>query len=191
MTVVLTATVQRWIGVNSDTKPTAPPAGSTFYETDTGATSVYDGTAWQLQLDAVVLKATKTITYANPGTGAAGTSTTIFTVTGDVLIVRLVPFCSTSLTETAGTPTLALGVIGNTAILLGATTATAIDSGKFWLDTSPAEVGAVAIPAALIDIACTANIACLVGGTNNINAGVIRYDLFWRPLSSDGLVVAA
>ena len=153
MTVVLTATVQRWIGVNSDTKPTAPPAGSTFYETDTGATSVYDGTAWQLQLDAVVLKATQTITYANPGTGAAGTSTTIFTVTGDVLIVRLVPFCSTSLTETAGTPTLALGVLGNTAILLGATTATAIDSGKFWLDTSPAEVGAVAIPAALIDIA--------------------------------------
>ena len=138
-----------------------------------------------------VQRASNSITYANPGTGAAGTATAIFTVTGEVIVVSLVPFCTTTLTETAGTPTLALGVVGNTAILLGATTAAAIDAGKFWLDTTPAEVGAVPIPAALIDIAVTANIQCLVGGTNNIDAGVIRYDLLWKPLSSDGLVVPA
>lgn len=133
----------------------------------------------------------KSITYAAGGTGANAAATAIFTVTGEVLLVRLVPYCSTSLDQSAGTPTLELGVVGNTAILLGATTATAIDNGKFWLDTTPAEVGAMAVPAALKDIAITANIQCLVGGTNNISAGVIRYDILWRPLSSNGLVVPA
>ena len=131
------------------------------------------------------------VTFAAGGTGAAGTATALFAVTGEVLIVSLVPFCTTNLTESAGTPTLALGVVGNTAILLGATTATAIDAGKFWLDTSPAEDGAVAIPAALLDIAVTANIQCLVGGTNNISAGVIELTCYWKPISSDGLVVSA
>ena len=135
--------------------------------------------------------ATKSITYAAGTTGLGGAATPLFTVTGEIVIVRLVPFCVTSLDESVGTPSLELGVVGNTDILLGATTATAIDSGKFWLDTTPAEVGAVPIDGALIDIAVTANIQCLVGGSNNISAGVIRYDLSWRPLSSDGLVVAA
>ena len=134
---------------------------------------------------------TKSITYAAGTTGLGGAATAIFTVTGEILIVSLVPFCVTSLDESVGTPSLELGVVGNTDILLGATTATAIDSGKFWLDTTPAEVGAFAVPAALKDIAVTANIQCLVGGSNNISAGVIRYDIYWRPLSSDGLVAAA
>jgi hypothetical protein len=135
--------------------------------------------------------ATKTITYTAAGTGLAGAATAIFTVTGQVLIQYLVPYCTVNLTESAGTPTLALGVVGNTAIFLGATTATAIDAGFFWLDTSPAEVGAMALPAALTNIVTIANVQCLVGGTNNISAGAIRYDVWWRPLSSDGNVAAA
>ena len=131
------------------------------------------------------------ITFTAGGTGAQGTATALFTVTGEVIIVYLVPFCTTNLTESVGTPTLELGVVGNTAILLGATTATAIDAGKFWLDTSPAEVGAIAIAGTLTDIAATANIQCLVDGTNNISAGVIEFNLYWRPLSADGLVVPA
>ena len=131
------------------------------------------------------------VTFTAGGTGAAATATALFTVTGEVIVVYLVPFCTTNLTESAGTPTLALGVVGNAAILLGATTATAIDAGKFWLDTSPAEVGAIAIAGTLIDIAVTANIQCLVGGSNNISAGVIGFNLYWRPLSSDGLVIPA
>ena len=136
-------------------------------------------------------KVRKTITFTGATNLGAVGGAPLFTVTGEVIVVYLVPFCTTNLTESAGTPTLALGVVGNAAILLGATTATAIDAGKFWLDTSPAEVGAIAIPAALIDIAVTANIQCLVGGSNNISAGVIGFNLYWRPLSSDGLVVPA
>lgn len=36
-----------YIGLSTDTKPTeAVPAGSDFYETDTGDTYKYSGTAW-------------------------------------------------------------------------------------------------------------------------------------------------
>lgn len=49
MTVVLITTVKTFVGVSGDTKPTDAPAGSTFYETDTRAAHVYDGSAWQLR----------------------------------------------------------------------------------------------------------------------------------------------
>ena len=50
MTVVLVMTIRNFVGVSGDTKPTDAPAGSTFYETDTRTSHVYDGTAWQLRL---------------------------------------------------------------------------------------------------------------------------------------------
>jgi hypothetical protein len=48
MTVVQTAEINTFIGLSSDTKPTspAPPAGSTFLETDTSVQSVWDGSTW-------------------------------------------------------------------------------------------------------------------------------------------------
>lgn len=134
--------------------------------------------------------ATKSITYTAGGTGAAGTATAIFTVTGEVIVLYLVAFCTTDLTESAGTPTLALGVVGSTSLFVAATTATVIDASEFWVDTGP-DANGIAIPAGLINIAITDNVQCLVGGTNNISDGVIRYDIYWRPLSSDGNVVAA
>ena len=135
--------------------------------------------------------ATKTITFTAAGAGLNAAETAIFNVTGDVIVEYIVPFCLVDLTQAGATPTLALGVVGNTAIFLQGTTATAIDAGKFWLDTTPAEVGAIAVPAACKQIAITANIQCIVGGTSNIDAGSIRFDVYWRPLSSDGAVVAA
>ncbi|KKM71413.1 hypothetical protein LCGC14_1430840 [marine sediment metagenome] len=133
----------------------------------------------------------KTITYAGGGTGANAAETDIFTVTGEVIVVALIPYCITNLDESAGTPTLALGVNNSTALFVAATTATAIDANDFWFDNSPTAVGGMAIPATLKDIAITDNISCLVGGTNNISAGVIEYTVYWLPVSSDGNVVAA
>lgn len=46
MAVNRIAEVSRYVGLSTDTKPT-PPAGSTFFETDTGYRYVYDG-SWQL-----------------------------------------------------------------------------------------------------------------------------------------------
>lgn len=132
----------------------------------------------------------KTITYTAGGTGAAGIETDIFTVTGEAIVIAIVPFCTTSLTESAGTPDLALGVNNDTNLFIAATTATAIDANDFWVDASPTEVGGVALPAALKDIVITDNISCVVGGTNNIDAGVIDFTVYWLPISSNGNVVA-
>ncbi len=47
MAVKLMATISRYIGASSDTKPTSVPVGSTFYEYDTKLNYItYDGTNW-------------------------------------------------------------------------------------------------------------------------------------------------
>lgn len=117
--------------------------------------------------------------------GAVG-SVPLFTVTGEVLIAYLVPWCSVDLTEAAPTATLALGVTGSTSLFIAATTGTAIDAGEFWTSTTPTANG-VAVPAALKDIVITDNIIGTVAA-QAVNGGAIRFDVYWLPLSSDGLV---
>lgn len=46
MTVSLVTTIQRWIGLSTDTKPTSAPEGSTFFETNTGQGWVWDESNW-------------------------------------------------------------------------------------------------------------------------------------------------
>lgn len=51
MTVQRVATPHAYTGLSSDTKPTTDvPAGSTFFETDTGHDFVFDGTNWGQRL---------------------------------------------------------------------------------------------------------------------------------------------
>ena len=130
--------------------------------------------------------ATVTITFTGAaGLGAVG-AVPMFTVTGEVLIERIVPFCTTLLTEAAATATLALGVTNQTSLFINATTATGIDADEFWVDTGP-DASGVALPAACKDIVITANIIGTVAA-QNIDSGVLRVDVWWRPLSSDGNV---
>ena len=54
MTVVRTTTIHTYLGLNADTKPTTNvPAGSRFWETDTGDWYQYDGSAWTVESAAV------------------------------------------------------------------------------------------------------------------------------------------
>ena len=47
MAVKFMATIKRWIGLSTDTKPTTVPVGSKFFEYDTRKTFLtYDGTNW-------------------------------------------------------------------------------------------------------------------------------------------------
>lgn len=47
--VQLIRTIQTFQGLTSDTKPSGVVAGSTFYETDTGKTFLYNGSSWLLK----------------------------------------------------------------------------------------------------------------------------------------------
>lgn len=127
----------------------------------------------------------KTITFdGNAGTGAIG-NVPIFTVTGQVLLHIMAPLATVTLA--GATATLALGVTGNTALLIGATTATTITSGLLWTSTTPATGGAAA-PAALTNVIVAANVVGTVA-TAAITAGAIRFDGLWLPLSADGNIV--
>ncbi len=47
MAVKFVATINRWIGLSTDTKPTSVPVGSEFFEYDTRKTFMtYDGNNW-------------------------------------------------------------------------------------------------------------------------------------------------
>lgn len=127
--------------------------------------------------------ATKTITFdGTAGLGAVG-SVAIFTTTGEVLVEKIVPFCTTLLAS-AGGGTLALGVTGATTLFVAATTATDIDANEFWIDNTP-DANGVAVPAACSNIAITDNVIGTVA-VGDITSGVIRFDVYWRPLSADG-----
>jgi hypothetical protein len=45
MAITVIRVASNYVGLSTDTKPTAP-AGSRFYETDTGHLYVSDGSAW-------------------------------------------------------------------------------------------------------------------------------------------------
>lgn len=46
MAVKKIATIQRWLGLSTDTKPTVADVGSTFIENDTGIRWIYNNYAW-------------------------------------------------------------------------------------------------------------------------------------------------
>ena len=145
-----------------------------------------------------IIKGTKQLqraSYSITFTGAAGFGLaadviTAFTTTGEVLIASIVPYTVQTLTQSLGTPTLALGVTNSNALFIAATTATTLATGEFWTESTgggTANAG-IALPAALKDIVITSSVILTVGGTNNINGGVLRIDCYWLPLSSDGLL---
>lgn len=146
--------------------------------------SSFSRDANQVPITTLGLTATKSITYAAGTTGATG-ATTLFTVTGDV-VVRVFAKCTSDLTS-GGAATLEVGISGNTAALIAQTTATGIDSGEIWQDTSPASVMALAGQFTLVggtDIIQTI-------GTTTVSGGTLTYFCLWAPISSDGNVVAA
>ena len=130
----------------------------------------------------------KTITFTGgAGLGAVG-NVPLFTVTGSVWIAGISAACTASLTS-AGAATLALGITGSTPLFVAATGYASITIAGFWTTAGATAVG-VAAPAAMKDILIWANIVGTVG-TAAVSGGVIRLDVLWFPLSSDGAVVAA
>jgi len=134
--------------------------------------------------------ATKTITFTGAANlGQAGTNATIFTVTGQVLVVAISTFCTTNLAEAAPTSTVALGVVNATGLFVNATSATTINVGEFWHGTTPVANGE-ALPAAVKDIAITQDIV-IASAAQNTTAGVLEIYCYWMPLSAGSILLAA
>lgn len=114
----------------------------------------------------------------------------LFTVTGEVLIVAGPTGRCTETLVSAGGGTLALGVTGSTALFIAATTAADIATNDLWIDATPTDTNGVALPAALKDILITDNIIATVA-TADITDGTIVFTVWWMPWSEDGRVVAA
>lgn len=132
----------------------------------------------------------KSVTFTGAANlGQAASATTYFTVTGQVEIITIVPYCVLTLVDGTNTATVSLGVTGIVELFIAATQSTLLATDEMWDGTSPTDK-AIAIPAAFKNIAISDDIIvdCL---TENTDGGALRIDLYWRPLSSDGLVVAA
>jgi len=120
-----------------------------------------------------------------------GTSdpTTIFTVTGDV-IVRCYAVC---ITDIVGAGSIELGVVGDTDSLIAQIVdATDLSAGEFWVDATPTDLKVIDvsdIPVAKV-INNGADIIETIG-TANLTAGEIYYVCLWRPLTAKSSVIAA
>lgn len=115
-----------------------------------------------------------------------GNPKTIFTVEGNVLLA-VYAVCTTDLAGASAT--ISLGVAGNTALFLPVTTATNIDDGEIWMDSTPA-IGKPIDSLSYYVVADGADVIQTVA-TANITGGQLEYTCLWRPMSSGASVSAA
>lgn len=137
---------------------------------------------------------------ATEAIAAAGTSlttglspVTLFTVTGLVLARVWGLVGATPLASTSNNGTLAVGVTGNTAAFIAATTmdGTNFTAGSVWAgDTSPTVKAEALTTGALNGVLCASNIIMTVA-TNSATAGILNMYCEWRPVSAGASVVAA
>jgi len=86
MSVFLETTIQRFSGLSTDTKPTSPPVGSPFVETDTGFTYKYNGYAWL----PVSFMPDSTVNYKQISLNQAAATYDVMTATAQALFIDAV-----------------------------------------------------------------------------------------------------
>lgn len=193
MTAILVTTIQRWLGLSSDTKPTPDRAGSEFYETDTGATYVYSGSAWGLKADTQVYRATKT--SASPLTTG-----NLFTYTGSVELLHIIGRVTTGIQNQATTCKLSITPDALSAYDICATlNIQAFDAGSILSITGTAAgalVGTDGQGAMAPGQANPVIATCITSGVIKVtygaaSTGAIVWEVIWRPLNGSGKVAAA
>jgi hypothetical protein len=114
-----------------------------------------------------------------------GNPTTLFTVTGTVL-VKLFARCNTSLAGASAT--IKVGTALSDASMIASTTASDLDENELWHDATPdASIEASTI---LIEKIVNQDILQTIG-IANVTAGALTYICMWRPLTHGSLVVPA
>jgi len=133
----------------------------------------------------------KSVTFAGGTTNnmgdfdGTGNPYTLFTVTGTVLM-KLFAVCTADLAGASAT--LEVGTALSTAGLIAQTTATNIDNNEIWHDATPD--ASIELSSVATEKIVNQNVIQKVG-TANITSGSITYHCIWKPISNNGLVVAA
>lgn len=132
----------------------------------------------------------KTVTFdGGAGTGAQG-AVPIFDITGRVALIDFVGFVTTSLDGVNAT--ISHGVDTDKTRLSAALTATALDV-NFWVKNTPSagmEESSIGTQSLYMGYVTSESIIGTVA-TADITAGVIEYDLWYKPITDDGALVAA
>ena len=139
--------------------------------------------------DMLLRAPTKTLAFTGAANlGAVGSVITLWTITGRVLLVYGTAFCTETVVSTANTGTIALGVAGDTAFFIAATTMGAGSlAANDWWDFVATPVGAsfefVGSKSSVTAVALSQNVIITVA-TNAITDGTLVFDCFYIPLSA-------
>ena len=139
----------------------------------------------------------KTVAFdGTAGNGAVGT-VPLFNVTGRVLVGLEYIFCTEDLTS-SGSATLEVDISGSTDLLAFGIAYSALDNGLYWLHGGTASAiaksdniwlknggGSLASP-----LPVGGNIVLTIG-TADVTGGTLVFDIWYRPLTADGALVAA
>jgi len=108
----------------------------------------------------------------------------ILTVTG-VVRVRIVPYCTGTLTDTGDAGTIQLGVDGDTDAFIAVTDSDDIVTNELWHDATPTTFTDATTDAVRDFIVSDKDIGYEIGG-EALTGGSLVFLVWWDPLSSDG-----
>lgn len=123
--------------------------------------------------------------------GGANPSThNILTVTGDVMMV-VFAICKDTITTSGGTPTIELGVSGNTARLIQKIVdARDVAANEIWHDADvDATIETLDLPISYTHVISNGQDVIFTIGGAAITAGELAFYILWSPLSTNGSVV--
>ena len=130
------------------------------------------------------------------GNGAQGT-VDVFSITGRVLVTKIIGFCTESLA--GATSTIELGDTTDTNGFIAQTTATDLDVNEWWGDTTAGStlssmsiftVSSSGQVVSLTNKAMSVDIIILVGTADCTN-GTIVFDVWYTPITDGGSLAAA
>lgn len=132
----------------------------------------------------------KTVAFSGAaGNGAVG-EVDLFTITGRVLVTWFAAFVTEDLVDAAPTATLEVGTTTNTEEFIAQMVdVDDLNAGDWWVGaTSPAQ--SAQVPAASIDALVSVDIVVTVG-SQDVDDGTIVFDIWYTPVTDDGLLVVA
>ena len=175
----LFTTIQRYIGISTDTKPASPKTGSTFLETNTGFMWIYNGYAWIPK----TFMPGSTVNYNQTDLNQVAAAYSSMTATAQAIFIdAVIVHVPDDLSAVAGFTSIAIATddVAPIEILSAAAGAKANLTGNFYhVYTGPTVTAATKI----IEVTIAGGAA---GAGSEVNVTVL-----WRPLVAGGYYLNA